>query len=56
MGALPIIGMSSGTGDVSYGPPESRDLDIGQRRTRRHALSTIHSSVPITRTNRKEPA
>lgn len=51
MGALPIIDMFSGTGDVSYGPPESRDLDIGQRRTRRHALSTIHPSIPIARTD-----
>lgn len=51
MGALPIIDMFSGPGDVSYGPPESQDLDIGQRRTRRHALSTIHSSIPIARTD-----
>lgn len=51
MGALPIIDMFSGAGDVSYGPPESRDLDIGQRRTRRHALSTIHSPIPIARTD-----
>lgn len=51
MGALPIADMFSGTGDVSYGPPESRDLDITHHRTRRHALSTIHSSIPIARTD-----